>query len=111
VLEARRFCCAEVERIRGWLAAHGCFELVVEATAAYEWFVPLGEPHAGSGMLPSVLNQASWQLVQRWHRWRRTFEAIAKRNGKKKAIAATSRRLLCVMTAIINSGQPYRTAA
>ena len=58
----------------------------------------LGISHAGSGMLRWVLNQASWQLVRRSEHWRRIFEAIAKRRGRKKAITAISRRLLCVMT-------------
>jgi transposase len=71
----------------------------------------LGITHAGSGMLRWVLNQASWQLVQRSSHWRRIFEAIAKRRGKKKAITAISRRLLCVMTSIVNSGRPYQTVA
>jgi transposase len=71
----------------------------------------LGISHAGSGMLRWVLNQASWQVVRRSERWRRIFEALAKRRGKKKAITAISRRLLCVMTSIVNSGQPYRAAA
>jgi transposase len=67
--------------------------------------------HRGSGMLRWVLNQASWQLVQRSPRWRRIFEAIGRRRGKKKAITAISRRLLCVMTSIVNSGRPYQEAA
>ena len=71
----------------------------------------LGITHAGSGMLRWVLNQASWQLVRRSTHWRRIFEAIAKRRGKKKAITAISRRLLCVMTSIVNSGEAYRPAA
>ena len=62
-------------------------------------------------MLRWVLNRASWQLVRRCGRWREIFEAIAKQRGKKKAITAISRRLLCVMTSIVNSGRPYREAA
>jgi len=71
----------------------------------------LGISHAGSGILRWVLNQASWQLVRRSAHWQRIFEAIAKRRGKKKAITAISRRLLCVMTSIVNSGEAYRPAA
>ena len=71
----------------------------------------LGISHAGSGILRWVLNQASWQLVRRCPRWQRIFEALAKRRGKKKAITAISRRLLCVMTSIVNSGEAYRSAA
>jgi len=104
VLETRRFYCAEVERICDWFAAPGQRE---SAGRRRE----LGITHAGSGMLRWVLNQASWQLVQRSPRWRLIFEAIAKRRGKKKAITAISRRLLCVMTSIVNSGRPYQAAA
>jgi len=68
----------------------------------------LGITHAGSGPLRWALNQASWQLVRRSARWQRIFEDIAKRRGKKKAITAISRRLLCMMTAIVSGGQPYR---
>jgi transposase len=71
----------------------------------------LGISHAGSGMLRWVLNQASWQLVRRSERWRRIFEALANRRGKKKAITAISRRRLCLMTSIVNSGKAYRPAA
>ncbi len=71
----------------------------------------LGITHAGSGMLRWALNQASWQLVRRDLKWRRIFENLAKRRGKKKAITAISRRLLCVMTAVVTSGRPYCVAA
>jgi transposase len=71
----------------------------------------LGITHAGSGMLRWALNQASWQLVRRDLKWRRIFEDLAKRRGKKKAITAISRRLLCVMTAVVTSGRPYCLAA
>ena len=71
----------------------------------------LGITHAGPGMLRWVLNQASWQLVRYDLKWRRIFEDLAKRRGKKKAITAISRRLLCVMTAVVTSGRPYCAAA
>jgi transposase len=71
----------------------------------------LGITHAGSGMLRWALNQASWQLVRRDLKWRRIFEDLAKRRGKKRAITAVSRRLLCVMTAVVMNGRPYCVAA
>ena len=71
----------------------------------------LGITHTGSGLLRWVLNQASWQLVRRDGRWQRIFEALAKRRGKKKAITAVSRRLLCLMTSMVLNEQPYRRAA
>ncbi|MCH7814713.1 MAG: hypothetical protein IID40_11910 [Planctomycetes bacterium] len=49
---------------------------------------------------------AAWQRVRRDLRWRRIFEDLAKRRGKKRAITAVSRRLLCVMTSMVNSGRP-----
>lgn len=67
--------------------------------------------HRGSKVLRWALNQASWQLVQRDLRWRTIFEGIAKRRGKKKAIVAISRRLLCVMVSMVQHGQAYRPAA
>lgn len=67
--------------------------------------------HRGSKVMRWALNQASWQLVQRDLRWRNIFEGIAKRRGRKKAIVAISRRLLCVMVSMVASGQRYRPAA
>ena len=67
--------------------------------------------HRGSKLLRWALNQASWQLVRRDLHWRRIFEGIAKRRGKKKAIVAVSRRLLCMMVSMVQSGQAYRPAA
>ena len=71
----------------------------------------LGITHRGSRLLRWALNQAAWQLVRRDLRWRRIFESLAKRRGRKKAITAVSRRLLCVMTAVVSRGQPYRQVA
>lgn len=67
----------------------------------------LGITHAGSPILRWVLHQAAWQLVRRSPRWKETFEKLAARRGKKKAITAIARRLLCVMHAVIRSGRPY----
>ncbi|MBK8913338.1 MAG: transposase [Phycisphaerales bacterium] len=55
-----------------------------------------------------VLHQAAWQLVRRSSPWRLTFERLALRRGKKKAITAIARRLLCLMLAVIRSGRPYQ---
>jgi len=64
--------------------------------------------HRGSRLLRWALNQASWQLVRRDLHWRTIFEGLARRRGKKKAITAISRRLLCVMVAMVQRGQAYR---
>lgn len=70
----------------------------------------LGITHCGSRLLRWALNQASWQLVRRDLHWRPIFEGLAKRRGKKKAIVAISRRLLCVMMSMVTGGRPYRLA-
>ena len=64
----------------------------------------------GSRLLRWVLVQAAWRLVNTTARWRRIFEGILKRRGKKKAIVAVARRLLCVMVSMLQSGQSYRAA-
>jgi len=64
--------------------------------------------HRGSRLLRWALNQASWQLVRRDLRWRAIFEGLAKRRGRKRAITAISRRLLCVMVSMLQHGQAYR---
>jgi len=71
----------------------------------------LGITHAGSGLLRWVLGQASWQLVRRDEHWGRIFAALTKRRGKKKAIVAISRRLLCLMMALATQDRPYRQVA
>lgn len=71
----------------------------------------LGITHTGSRLLRWSLCQAAWQLVRRDVRWREIFEKLAKRRGRKKAITAVARRLLCVMTSIVISGQDYRLTA
>lgn len=64
----------------------------------------------GSRLLRWALVEASWHLVRRTARWRNVFENLARRTGKKKAIVAVARRLLCLMVAVLKSGQPYRHA-
>ena len=71
----------------------------------------LGITHAGSPILRWALHQAAWQLVRRSPRWKETFEKIAARRGKKKAITAIARRLLCLMLAVIRSGKPYQESS
>jgi transposase len=70
-----------------------------------------GITHTGSRLLRWVLVQAAWQLVRRDARWRRIFEGLARRRGRKKAIVAISRRLLCLMMAVVINDRPYRVAA
>jgi transposase len=46
VLQRTRFLCAEPERIRKFFAELGPFQVVIEATASYEWLVAILEPLA-----------------------------------------------------------------
>jgi transposase len=64
----------------------------------------------GSKLLRWVLVQAAWRLVNTTARWRRIFEGILKRRGKKKAIVAVARRLLCVMVSMLQSARSYQAA-
>jgi transposase len=64
----------------------------------------------GSKLLRWILVEAAWQLVRRTGRWRVTFERLAARIGRKKAIVAIARRLLGVMLALLKSAQPYQHA-
>ena len=64
----------------------------------------------GSRLMRWVLVQAAWRLVNKTARWRRIFEELMKRRGKKKAIVAVARRLLCVMASMLQSGRRYQSA-
>jgi len=65
----------------------------------------------GSPLLRWALVESAWRLVRQSKRWRTIFEALARRRGKKRAITAVARRLLCVMVAMLQRGQGYRMAA
>ncbi len=67
----------------------------------------------GSRLLRLALVEAAWRLVGfRVPGWCQQFIRLQKRTGsEKKAIVALSRRLLCVMFAMLRSGQPYRPLA
>ena len=70
----------------------------------------LGITKEGSRLLRWILVEAAWQLVYRTRRWRAIFEAFSRRMGKKKAIVAVARRLLCMMTAMWRAGRAYQPA-
>lgn len=65
----------------------------------------------GSPLLRWALTESAWRLIRQSKRWRAIFEALAKRRGKKRAITAVARRLMCVIIAMLQSGQRYRMAA
>lgn len=70
----------------------------------------MGITKEGSGLLRWVLIQAAWRLVGGSSRWARIFDAIAHRRGRKKAIVAVARRLLCVMVSMLQNGRSYQPA-
>jgi transposase len=70
----------------------------------------LGITKEGSRLLRWVLVEAAWRLVYRTPRWKTIFEGLAARRGRKKAIVAVARRLLCVMFAMLRTGQAYQPA-
>jgi transposase len=61
----------------------------------------------GSGLLRQILVESAWQLVRYSARWKGYYERLKVRLKAKKAIVAVARRLLCMITAILKSGQPY----
>jgi transposase len=62
----------------------------------------------GSPLLRWALVQAAWQLVQRSPKWGHIYDRLAQRVGRKKAIIAVTRRLLCVAHTLILKGEDYR---
>ncbi len=66
-----------------------------------------GITKTGSSLLRWALVETAWRLVSKTRRWRALFEPLAKRRGRKKAIVAIARRLLCMMTAMLKDGRPY----
>lgn len=71
----------------------------------------LGITKEGSGLMRWVLVEAAWSAVRHSARWRGVYERLAKRRGKKKAIVAVARHLLCAMHSMLQSGQRYNLAA
>jgi len=64
----------------------------------------------GSRQLRWIVCQAAWQLVKRSQRWRSVYLKLKARMKAQKAITAIARRLLCLMTSILQSGRPYQPA-
>jgi transposase len=63
----------------------------------------------GSRLLRWAMIQAAWRLVGKFQRWERMFDQLKKNTGsKKKAIVGVARRLLCVLFALLRTGQAYR---
>ena len=70
----------------------------------------LGITKEGSRLLRWALVEAAWRLVAHTQRWGSVFDALAKRRGKKRAIVAVARRVLCVMVSMLQSGRAYSPA-
>lgn len=64
----------------------------------------------GSPLLRWTMIQLAWRLVNNSRRWGFTYEKLKRRCGSKKAIVAVARRILCVLTSLLRSGQPYNLA-
>jgi transposase len=90
--------------------------------AAYAGLVPgmrqsagrskqLGITKEGSGLLRWVMIQTAWRLVGKTRRWGLAYERLKARTSAKKAIVAIARRVLGVMTAMLQSGQRYRLSS
>jgi transposase len=65
----------------------------------------------GSRLLRWALVEAAWRLVAKSRYWGFRYQRLKQRAGAKKAIVAMARRLLCVMVAMLRSGQRYRLSA
>lgn len=62
----------------------------------------------GSRMLRWALVEAAWRIVRKSPHWFGVYERLRPRMGKKRAIVAIARRLLCVMISMLKSRQRYR---
>jgi transposase len=62
----------------------------------------------GSPLLRWVLVQSAWQLVQRSPKWRLIYTRLEQRVGRRKAIIAVTRRLLCVAHSLLQRQEDYR---
>ena len=51
ILDRKRFLCSDPPRIQAYFADAAPFQVVVEATSSYEWFVKLVEPMADRVLL------------------------------------------------------------
>ena len=61
----------------------------------------------GSGLLRWALVEAAWRLVRESPKWAALFARLRQRSGKKRAIVAVARKLLCVLYAMLRTSTPY----
>jgi len=62
----------------------------------------------GSGLLRWALVESAWRLVGSSVKWSARFAHLRKRGGKKRAIVAVARKLLCVLYAMLKTSTPYQ---
>src|SRR5512135_2551688 len=62
----------------------------------------------GSGLLRWALVESAWRLVSSNVKWSALFARLKKRSGKKRAIVAVARKLLCVLYAMLKTSTPYK---
>ena len=62
----------------------------------------------GSGLLRWALVEAAWRLVGKSPQWAALFARLMHRSGKKRAIVAVARKLLCVLYAMLKTSTPYK---
>jgi transposase len=62
----------------------------------------------GSGLLRWALVEAAWRLVRESPKWAARFARLRQRSGKKRAIVAVARKLLCVLYAMLRTSTPYQ---
>jgi transposase len=62
----------------------------------------------GSGLLRWALVESAWRLVTCNVKWAAVFSRLRKRSGKKRAIVAVARKLLCVLYAMLRTSTPYK---
>lgn len=67
----------------------------------------LGITKEGSKRLRWILVESAWVAVRRTRRWGTLFERYSQRMGRKRAIVAIARRLLCVMVSMLRGGRAY----
>jgi transposase len=65
----------------------------------------------GSPLLRWIMIQLAHRMKRTTARWKRTFERLAIRVGKKKATCAIARRLLLVIFAMLRDGTAYQLPA
>jgi len=62
----------------------------------------------GSGLLRRALVESAWRLVRSSPKWAARYARLKERKGKKRAIVAVARKLLCVLYAMLRTRTPYK---